>query len=79
MYTSNNNSNVIPPPVQMIRDGQQQPQQSNQVNGGVSENLDYDISIMSKFIMENAFVAFNANYSTDDQTTDLFSRAYLLC
>ncbi|AJS22135.1 Clg1p [Saccharomyces cerevisiae YJM1338] len=72
MYTSNNNSNVIPPPVQMIRDGQQQPQQSNQVNGGVSENLDYDISIMSKFIMENAFVAFNANYSTDDQTTDLF-------
>ncbi|CAI4061446.1 Clg1p SKDI_07G0520 [Saccharomyces kudriavzevii IFO 1802] len=69
MYTSNNNNNVIPPPAQMIQDGNQQ---SDQVNGGVSENLDYDISIMSKFIMENAFVAFNANYSIDDQTTDLF-------
>ncbi|CAI1982330.1 hypothetical protein SEUBUCD650_0G00700 [Saccharomyces eubayanus] len=69
MYTSNSNNNVIPPPVQMIQDG---PQQLNQVNGGVSENLDYDISIMSKFVMENAFVAFNANYSTDHQTTDLF-------
>ncbi|CCD26863.1 Clg1p NDAI_0I02950 [Naumovozyma dairenensis CBS 421] len=61
------NKNIMEPQVQIqIQSPQQQQQQQQdqqQVNGGVSQVLDYDIMIMSEFFAKHAFLAFSTNHS----------------
>lgn len=73
------NQQIVAPPVQ----SQPQPQVTEEkVNGGVSEVLDYDISLMSEYIVKSAYIAFGMESAlvnkekdvTLQQNVDLFMK-----
>ncbi|KAJ9569916.1 Cyclin [Nakaseomyces glabratus] len=55
---------------------QPQPPQE-QVNGGVSHVLDYDVEIMTQFVMKNAFFAFRTPVNENINNTTLFTKGII--
>lgn len=71
----------IPPPSTSISSGIQVPisipvSHKEQVNGGVSEVLDYDLNIMTDFVVKNALSIFG-NKSLSPSIIDIFAKGIL--
>lgn len=58
---------ILPPPVV------QEPIREEYVNGGVNQLLDYDLDMMSDFVVKNAYISFGCDLNANStQSMDLF-------
>lgn len=71
MYYANG-QNVAPAPI-LPPPAVQEPVRDEHVNGGVNQFLDYDLDMMSDFVVKNAYISFGCDLNTDaTQSMDLF-------
>lgn len=61
---------VVVPPAPIVN----HPQQQEEINGGVSQYLDYDLQTMSEYIVNYTNIAFDSISTMNDETTDLFTK-----